>query len=48
MNQSMISNGESGMPGYILVAAVAALAWLVWRGIAALFPDLAWLQGPRG
>lgn len=27
-----------------LVLAIAAVAWLVWRGLAAMFPDLAWLQ----
>lgn len=31
-----------------VVLVIATLAWFTWRGLAALFPDIAWLQGPRG
>ena len=31
-----------------IVLVMAALAWLTWRGLAALFPDVAWLQGSKG
>jgi hypothetical protein len=24
------------------------LAFFLWRGIAAMFPEIAWLQGPMG
>lgn len=30
------------------VAAFAGLAFVVWKGLASLFPEVAWLQGPRG
>ena len=30
------------------VAAFAVLAFLAWKGLASLFPEVAWLQGPRG
>ena len=30
------------------VAAFAALAFLAWKGLASLFPEVGWLQGPRG
>jgi hypothetical protein len=28
------------------VGVFVALAYLLWRGIAALFPEIGWLQGP--
>ena len=30
------------------VALFSAGAWLLWRGLAWLFPDLAWLRQPAG
>jgi hypothetical protein len=30
------------------VTLFMTLAFFLWRGIAALFPDIAWLQGPLG
>ena len=30
------------------VAAFAVLAFLTWKGLASLFPEVGWLQGPRG
>lgn len=31
-----------------VVALLAGGAFLVWKGLAALFPEQAWLQGPAG
>lgn len=30
------------------VTLFIALAFFIWRGVAALFPEIAWLQGPLG
>ena len=30
------------------VAAFAGFAFVIWKGLASLFPEVAWLQGPRG
>ena len=30
------------------VTLFMTLAFFLWRGIAGLFPDIAWLQGPLG
>jgi len=48
---------QSAAPGFgallranlVVLAAVGvfvALAYLLWRGAAALFPEIGWLQGP--
>lgn len=31
-----------------VVAVLAGGAFLLWKGLAALFPEQAWLQGPAG
>ncbi len=28
------------------VGVFVALAYLIWRGVAAMFPETGWLQGP--
>ena len=50
-----MSDPERGEPGFgellaasvrlcAMVAVLALLAWLVWRGLVVLFPDTSWLR----